>query len=185
MKILKMLFIHAGFIFIIFGISIICIDQVSATIRNYYDDLEKSKEIIKNVDEQYKIFKDGATNVKESIDVVSSSFNFYLDDFENENSKIMKNISNVEEEIEKLNITASALINNCNYDLNNSFMDNQCSSFKINYKNMISSYEEMIKQYNSVIDYYNEYAIKNDKETVDSYTNQLSDNVKEILDKNI
>ena len=64
-------------------------------------------------------------------------------------------------------------------------MDNQCNSFKINYKNMISSYEEMIKQYNSVIDYYNEYAIKNDKEIAENYTNKLSENVKKILDENI
>ena len=185
MKILKMLFIHAGFIFIIFGVSIICVDQVSATIRNYYDDLEKSKEIIKNVDEQYRIFKEEAASVKDSIESVSTSFSFYLDEFENENNKIIEKISKVEEEIEKINIIANTLTINCKYDLNNLSMDNQCNSFKINYKNMISSYEEMIKQYNSVIDYYNEYAIKNDKEIAENYTNKLSENVKKILDENI
>ncbi len=185
MKTLKMLFIHSGFVFIILGISIICIDKVSANIKNYYDDLEKSKEIQKSVNEQYQVFKEGASKVKSSIGVVSSSFNFYLEEFDTKNIEILEKVSNVEKEIEELNETAKLLTNNCKYNLNNNVMNNECSSFKINYKNMISSYDEMVEKYNSVIDYYNEYAKKNNKEIVNKYLNNLSDNVKEMISENM
>ena len=182
MKIMKGFFIHTGFVLILIGLSIICVDQVSANINNYYADLEKCKQIVKSVDINYTKFKDGANKVKDAIGDVSLSFDFYLDDFESANSVIKKKIIIVEQEIENLNMTADSLINSCKYNLNDSFMDSECNSFKINYGNMISSYNEMIEQYNKVIKYYNDYALENGKHSEQLYISNLGDEVKLIID---
>lgn len=182
MRIMKGLFIHTGFVLILIGLSIICVDQVSANINNYYADLEKSKEIVKSVDDNYSKFKEGAKKVKESISNVSLSFDFYLDEFETANADIKEKIIIVESEIENLNVTANSLIDSCKFNLNDIQMDNKCSSFKMNYGNMINSYDEMIEQYNKVIKFYNEYALSNGKQIKELYISNLSDEVISIIE---
>ncbi|MBR1386704.1 MAG: hypothetical protein IJ568_07735 [Bacilli bacterium] len=169
--------IHLGFIFIIAGISIICIENVSASIKNYYDDIGKSKKIVSEVNEDYKIFKESILNVKNSIVDVSKTLNIYLEEFTNKNTIINQKIIKIEEEILKINEPSKRLINNCKYNLNNKTMISKCQSFKTNYKNMADSYIEMIKEYNKVIKSYNVYAKKINNKELPLYESKIENNI--------
>ena len=174
---MKNIFLHLGFLFIMFGISIIFIDQVSASINEYYDDVNKSNEIIDEVGINYSLFREKTLIIKDKIVDVSKSFNIFLDDFLGKNVEILEKVNDVEKEINSLSDTTNDLINYCQYELNNNVMNTQCSSFKTNFTNMINSYEEMIKVYNDVIDTYNNYSIQNDLATVDNYVNGLNTSI--------
>lgn len=173
--------IHIGVLFIIAGFSLMCINVVSASMKNYYADIDKSKEIVKNVDKNYKLFKQNAANVKDSIIQVSKSFNIYLSDYMKKKESIVEKINLVEKNIQQLDNISLELVSDCKYNLNNAEMNQQCSSFKINYKNMISSYNEMIDEYNYVIDSYNGYAKNKKKKQAEKYENNLGENVVKIL----
>lgn len=170
---MKNIFIHLGFIFILIGCSIICIDKVSASINNYYNDVNKSNEIVESVNNNYTEFKEKSLNVKNGIVEVSKSYNLYLEEFPKVNQTISTKVKQVEETINSLSTTTDSLLESCQYDLNNSVMKNQCNSFKINFRNMMNSYDEMIIVYNNVINTYNEYSLRNGKEQIEEYKGNL------------
>ena len=172
---MRNIFIHLGFIFIFFGISLAFVDHASASIKNYYDDIEESKKIIKKVDYYYDEFKNDAIDVKNSIVDVSKLMNVYLDDFKKANVKINEKISLVKEKLDKINITSNELINNCRYDLNNKNMNNKCQNFKTNYLNMYSSYESMIEHYNKLVESYNNYAKKKGKGNIELLSGEIEE----------
>lgn len=170
---MKNIFVHLGFLLIILGVSLIFVDSVSASINNYYDDIEESKRIIKNVDTLYEQFKEDAIDVKNGIVDISKSFNVYFDDFDKANKSITEKIENVKEKINQVNVVATDLINNCRYQLNDINMNNQCKNFKINYTNMMSSYETMVDQYNKVITSYNNYATRKGKVSIAIFSKEI------------
>ncbi len=154
---MRKIFIHLGFLFIIAGMSIICIDKVNANINRYYFDVEKSKEIVEEVNNDYLTFRNSALTVKNKIEDVSKSLSVFLDSFEEENIKIIEKINDIEKDIKNINILKNRLEVNCNYDINNMNMSNNCESFNLNYQNMINSYDDMLVQYNKVLKIYSEY----------------------------
>ena len=154
---MRKIFIHLGFLFIIAGMSIICIDKVNANINRYYFDVEKSKAIVEEVNNDYLTFRNYALTVKNKIEDVSKSLSVFLDSFEEENIKIIEKINDIEKDIENINILKNRLEVNCNYDINNMNMSNNCESFNLNYQNMINSYDDMLVQYNKVLKIYSEY----------------------------
>lgn len=154
---MRKIFIHLGFLFIIAGMSIICIDKVNANINRYYFDVEKSKAIVEEVNNDYLTFRNSALTVKNKIEDVSKSLSVFLDSFEEENIKIIEKINDIEKDIENINILKNRLEVNCNYDINNMNMSNNCESFNLNYQNMINSYDDMLVQYNKVLKIYSEY----------------------------
>ncbi len=173
--------IHIGILFILLGISSFFIKVVNAAINDYYSDLDKSHEIVKNVEDNYSLFMDNANNVKNTIVDVSKSYNFYLVQFV-EKSKLLQNkFNSVEEYIEGINKYTRELIDNCKYDLNNSLMDSKCSSYKVNYVNMIESYKNMVDEYNKVVDSYNLYAKKHGMMASKTYEYNLSEETNTIL----
>lgn len=178
---MKKIFLHIGFLFIITGISILLIDNVSASINSYYNDLEESKKITDNINNNYNLFKEKSINVKDNIKDMSISFNFYLDEFDEKNIGIIKKINEIEDEIIEISNISIELGNDCKYELNNKNLDNKCNNYKINYKNMIDSYNEMISVYNEVIDSYNEYQKELNKFEVNNYKSRIEKNVNEVL----
>ena len=180
---MKNIFIHLGFIFILVGCSIIFIDKASASINNYYDDVNKSNEIIINVHNNYNDFKESSLVIKDNIIDVSKSFNFYLDDFQIKNVDILEKVKKVEKDINSLSTVVNNLIDYCVYDLNDEIMDNECSSFKINFKNMLDSYSKMVDVYNDVIKKYNDYSLLNGRELVDEYSENIDEEVEVAIAK--
>lgn len=180
---MKNIFMHLGFVLILAGLSIICVDKVSASINDYYSDVEKSNEIVETIDKNYKSFKEKSISVKNDIVEVSKSFNLYLEDFPKENEGIVLKVQKVESDINELSTITDTLLDYCNYDLNNIVMDNQCASFKTNFNNMMSSYEEMIKVYNGVIDSYNDFSNKNGRENIEVYKENLDSSIVEAVVK--
>ena len=176
---MKNLFLHLGFIFIISGLSIVCVDKVSESIKDYCNDVDKSNEIVEQIDSNYKVFKEKSLDVKNSIVDVSKSFVIFLEDFPSINSEIELKVQKVENEINELSSTTDLLLDYCNYDLNNQVMNNQCSSFKVNFISMIDSYEEMLKVYNSVIKEYNDFSKTNGRESIDEYSEKLNSSIVE------
>ena len=174
---MKNIFLHLGFILILAGCSIIFVDKVSASINSYYDDVNESNKIISMVHNNYSDFKINSLNIKNSIVDVSSTFNFYLDDFDVVNVEIVNKVKKVEDEINALYPTIDNLINYCVYDLNDEIMNNECDSFKINFTNMLESYNKMISVYNDVIKEYNEYSDSNGKEHVLEYNYNLDNSI--------
>ena len=71
------------------------VDSASASIKNYYEDIEESKKIINDVDTLYNDFKKSAVDVKNGIVDISKSFNIYFDDFEKVNKEIKAKIENI------------------------------------------------------------------------------------------
>ncbi len=154
---MRKIFLHLGFLFIIAGISIICIDKVNASINRYYYDVEKSRQITESVSEDYLTFKDTALNVKEKVENVSKSLSVFLDSFEEENIKIVGMINDIEKDINGLDELKNRIKENCGYNLNDVNMKNKCESFDLNYGNMITLYDDMLVQYNKVLKSYSEY----------------------------
>lgn len=180
---MKNIFLHLGFLLILSGFSVICVDKVSASIKDYCNDVDKSNEIVESIDSNYKIFKEKSLNVKNSITEVSKSFVLFLEDFPSINPSIELKVQKVENEMNELSSSTDLLIDYCNYDLNNPIMDNQCSSFKDNFNNMINSYEEMIKVYNGVIKEYNDFSSVNGMEHIDEYREKLNSSIVEASAK--
>lgn len=180
---MKNIFVHLGFVLILIGLSIIFVDKVSASMTNYYNDVNESNEIIELVHSNYNEFRVKSLKVKDSIVVVSKSFNIYLEEFIIVNNDISNKVKQVESEINNLSNNIDNLINYCVYDLNNEVMVNECDSFKINFNNMIKSYDEMINVYNSVITKYNDYSILNGRESIEQYSGNIDYSIKEAITK--
>lgn len=180
---MKNIFLHLGFILILAGLSIICVDKVSASIKDYYSDVEKSNEIVEIVNTNYNTFKDKSIEVKSGIVEVSKSFNLYLEDFPKKNEEIVLKVKKVEEDINELSTTTDTLLNYCEYNLNNNVMDKQCASFKTNFNNMMDSYEEMLKVYNDVINSYNDFSKENGKVSIEEYKENLDSSIVEASAK--
>ena len=178
---MKKVFIHLGLLFIIFGLSILLVDSISSSLNSYYNDLEESKKITDNINNNYNLFKEKSINVKDNIKDMSISFDFYLDEFDEKNVGIIKKINDIEDEIIEITNISIELGNDCKYELNNKNLDNKCNNYKINYKNMIDSYNEMISVYNEVIDSYNEYQKELNKFEVNNYKSRIEKNVNEVL----
>lgn len=174
---MKNIFIHLGFVLILIGTSIICVDKVSVGINDYYSDVNKSQYIIDSVYSNYDDFKNKSLIVKDEIVDVSKSFNIYLEEFPEKNEEILNKINKVESSINDLSVTTNNLIDYCSYNLNNSAMDNKCSSFKTNFVNMIESYDKMINVYNDVVKAYNDYSIENGKDLVEEHNNRLNSSI--------
>ena len=178
---MKRLFARIGFALLTLGSSLFCIEQVSANMTKFYNDIDKSKEIVRNVDIAFSDFIEQANKVKEGMIDYSQSFNFYLDDFLEESVKIQEKIHIVEQEIENINDNASIIIDGCKYEISNSNMESNCSNFKTNYLNMINSYDIMIEEYNKVVETYNEHAEVNNFDIASNYTSSLSERTNEII----
>lgn len=176
---MKNIFIHLGIIFILIGFSLIAVDEVSAQIKNYYDDIEASKEIKKNVNDYYDQFKNKALDVKKEIVDTSSSFNIYFEDFTKSYITISNKMDNVKSKITDLDDISQKLFNYCRYDLNDSVMNNKCKSFKTNYKNMYNSFQTMVDNYNKIVNSYNTYATKKKLNSISPYQKEIefSDNL--------
>ena len=160
----------------------ICVQQVSASINDYYYDIDKSKEVIKQVEQDYDTFKAELIDVKNEIVDISKMLNVYLDEFTNKNQIVLPKIKNVENKIIELIPISERLINNCKYNIQNSAIKNNCQNFKQNYNNMIASYEETVTKYNKVIDIYNTYAKKKNEESVDKYETDLKSKINYLLE---
>ena len=178
---MKKLFLHIGLLFIITGISILLIDNVSASINGYYSDIKESKKVLDNININYNLFKEKSLNVKDTIKDISVSFDFYLEEFNEKNIDIVKKINKVEDEIIEISNISIELDDNCKYELNNKNIDNKCSNYKINYKNMMTSYNEMINVYNEVIDSYNEYQKELGRVEVNNYKSRIGESVNKAL----
>lgn len=181
--IVKNIFIHLGIVFILIGFSLIFVDHASAQIKNYYDDLEESKEIKNNVNNLYGIFRDGAISVKNDIVDISILLNVYFDDFTEKSKTIVIKIEEVKEKISDLENIVIGLNNNCRYNLNDKVMNSKCKNFKSNYENMYSSYKTMILQYNKIVDAYNVYATKKNISIVEKLSDGIdsADKILEIV----
>lgn len=173
--------IHIGILFILLGLSFFFIKVANAAINDYYSDVDKSHEIVKSVEDNYSLFMDNANSVKNTIIDVSKSYNFYLVQFVEKSKLLQTKFNTVEQNIDNINKYTKELINNCKYDLNNSLMDSKCSSYKINYVNMIESYKEMIDEYNKVVDSYNLYAKKHGISVIKKYEYNLKEETNTIL----
>lgn len=178
---MKKVFFHGGLLLILLGLSIICVDTVSAAIKSYCDDLDKSSAIVREVNDDYDSFMESAKSVREDIIDVSKSFDFYLNQFSKQNVVLLEKIHNIESKIDNLNDLSKNMIDNCEYDINNPVVENKCSSFKKNYKNMVQSYYTMIDEYNIVLDTYNNYAEKNNAKKIDKYIYNLSFEINGIV----
>lgn len=174
---MKKIFIHIGLVLILSGFSLIFIEKVSASIDNYYNDIDKSNKIIDTVEKDYSEFKEKALSIKKSIVDVSKMFNIYLNEFKEKNVDILKNVNIVESRINEISDISLNIVNNCKYDLNSKKMEKNCESFKINYLNMIDSYNKMIEVYNKVIGEYNNYQIKKGLEPIDKYELKISSSI--------
>ena len=133
---MKKVMLHLGFLFIISGISILLIDNVSASINNYYDDIEKTKEIVASVNKEYSDFKQKSIDVKVDIVDVSKKLNIFYDKFDSENIEIKNVINKIENEIKEITTITENLKEYCDYKINNQLIKNKCESYKSNYKNM-------------------------------------------------
>ena len=149
---------YIGFLLILCGLSLICVDQVSAGIDNYYEDIGIGKDIINGVNDNYSEFKKIALEIKDEIVDVSKYLNSYLEDFAENSQEVETKVIDIEKKIVEIDLYANSLINMCSYEIIDENMANQCTSFKTNYNNMISSYNNMITQYDSVVSAYNNYA---------------------------
>ncbi len=178
---MKRLFARIGFALLTLGSSMFCIEQVSANMNKFYNDIDKSKEIVRNVDIAFSDFIEQANKVKDEMIDYSQSFNFYLDDFLEESVKLQEKIHIVEQEIDKMNDNASTIIDGCQYEINNNNMESNCSNFKTNYLNMINSYDIMIEEYNKVVDKYNVHAESIGFDIASNYTSSLSERTNEII----
>lgn len=178
---MKRLYIHLGFLFIIFGFSTLFVDNVSAGINNYYTDLEQSKKIVDNINTNYDSFIEKSINVKDNIKEVSLSFDFYLEEFEEKNIDLLKKINQLEDEILEISNIVINLNNDCKYNIDIKNIDSKCNNYKINYKNMIESFNKMIEVYNKVIDTYNEYQMDEFKEQTSNYKSKIDEKIEEIL----
>ena len=157
------------------------IENVSASIKKYHDDIDRSNEIVNSINNDYEEFVITATEIKSDIVEVSKSFDFYLNQFLDKNVELLKKVSNIENKINSLDSLSYRMIENCKYDLNNSSMDSKCSSFDKNYVNMVESFNTMISKYNSVVDTYNTYAKKSNVKIASLYEVKLSE-VNNILE---
>ena len=178
---MKRLFARVGFALLTLGSSLFCIEQVSANMTKFYNDIDKSKEIVRNVDIAFSDFIEQANKVKDGMVEYSQSFNFYLDDFLEESIKLKEKINAVEQEIDNMNDNASVIIDGCNYEINNVNMESNCTNFKTNYLNMINSYDIMIEEYNKVVETYNKHAEVNGFDIASNYTSSLSERTNEII----
>lgn len=151
------------------------IDKVSASIKDYQDDIDRSNEIVSSIDKDFSEFLIIAEDVKKDILDVSKSFDFYLNQFLDKNIELMKKVGNIEDKINSLNELSNRMIENCKYDLNNSSMDSKCSSFEKNYVNMIASFKTMVDKYNSVVDTYNAYAKRKNVKAASLFEPKLND----------
>ena len=154
---MRKFFIHLGFLFIIAGLSIICVEKVSANINEYYADINRSKEIFNAVESDYNEFVSNASLVKNNMVNVSNALDVYLEEFPEKESLIVEKIKVVDENINSLKEISLRIVENCKYELNNKAMENKCSNFILNYNRMIESYKVMVREYNKVIDSYNDY----------------------------
>lgn len=157
------------------------IENVSASIKKYHDDIDRSNEIVNAINKNYNEFANIATDIKSDIVDVSKSFDFYLNQFLDKNVGLLNKVKNVENKINSLDELSYRMIENCKYNLNNSSMDSKCSSFEKNYVNMIESFNTMIDKYNSVVDTYNIYAKKTNVKVASLYETKLND-VNNILE---
>lgn len=167
-----------GLVLIIVGFSLIFVDNVSAGINDYYADVNKSKEIMFTVFEDYVKFENGAIDIKNEIVDVSKALDIYLEDFPIKESLIVEKINIVENDINNINLTSLELINMCKYDLNNNSMNSKCNNFKKNYVRMIDSYKKMIIVYNDVLNSYNEFI---DKKVFEEYVGKVDYAVYELI----
>ena len=157
------------------------IDNVSASINDYYTDLEESKKIVDNININYNDFKEKSIEVKDGIKDISTSFDFYLEEFDTKNKDLLIKINNIENSIIEISDISIKLNSECKYDLNNKNLENKYNNYKINYKNMIDSYNEMIDVYNEVINSYNEYQKEEENNQVEKYESNISMKVDEVL----
>lgn len=175
--------IHIGLVLLICGFSLLFVDHVSANIKSYYTDVEKSKEIIKNVNMQYIDFKDVATSVKDDIFETATYLNGYLSDFTEYKDEVKEKIVGVESKIESLNDVSNKILNDCSVGIEDDNMNNICKTFKTNYKNMINSFKEMVNQYNDFVSAYNQYANSSNLENIDTYNSKIDIMVRDIVNK--
>ncbi len=173
--------VYLGVLLILCGVSLICVDHVSANINDYYADVQMSTSIIENVNSNYSIFKEGAYNVKMSISEVADSLDCYYEDFVDVYEGLDLSVSKVKDDIASLTEVSRELNKNCAYDINNENMILQCKNFNINYLNMVKSYEKMLEEYNAYITSYNDFASKRDLDTIEVKEMKLDQDVYSIV----
>jgi len=171
---IKKAFIGVGILLICIGFCIIGYKKFSFLYDSYMADIDKSKEIVTIVDNDYKEFNSIISGYKEDIVLVSNSLAVYYDEFPNKNESILNNINNVKIKLESVNSINERMFDNCKYDLNNLLMEQQCETFSVNYNSMIDAYIEMVSEYNNFVEKYNEYAINNGKIVVPLINDSLN-----------
>jgi GTP1/Obg family GTP-binding protein len=174
--------VYIGIILIICGVSLLCIDHVSANISSYYADVEKSTSIINSVNYNYSVFKEKAYSIKNDISDVADGLNSFYEDFINVQYDIDLKMSRIKDEIDSLSLMSKDLIDNCSYNINDDNTKTQCNNFYTNYLNMINSYEKMIEEYNYYVNSYNKYAYYGDLDTIELCDRKLDSSVFEIVE---
>ena len=172
---------YIGFLLILCGLSLLCIDHVSASIDNYYEDVEIGKDIINSVNSDYSDFKKIALEIKDDIVYVSKYLNSYLEDFADNSHEVEAKVAEIENKLVEIDLYVDNLISMCSYEIIDENMVNQCNSFKTNYKNMVNSYKFMIIQYDNVVDAYNTYAESKGRDTLNKHVSSIVNEVR--LDK--
>ena len=171
---IRKLFIIVGVLLICIGVGMIGYEKLSFLYDSYIADVDKSKEIVTIVDNDYKAFNSMVSDYKEDIVLVSKSLDVYYDEFSSKNENILKNINNVKLKLESISPINDRMSINCKYDLNNLVMEQQCDMFSINYNSMIDAYVEMVSEYNNFVEKYNEYAVNNGKGVVNLFNDSLN-----------
>lgn len=167
-------FIGLGIVLICTGFIIIGYKKFSFVFESYIADVDKSKEIVTIVNNDYNEFNSVVVGYKNDIVLVSNSLDVYYDEFLAKNEKIVNDINNVKFKLEGLSSINDRMSINCKYDLNNLLMEQQCETFSINYDSMVNAYIEMVNEYNNFVEKYNEYAINNGKNVVALYNDSLN-----------
>ena len=172
----KNFFIRLGILFVLLGFILISIQEVSAYIKNYNEDVLMSQKIASSIDFNYESFQDSIIGYKKSLEDTYELFDLYLDDFEVINKKILSQIELVNHWLEKTYSYSFVLYDSCQYDLSNKLLKSKCNNFYLNYVGMIDSYKKMINKYNDIVSLYNHYISDSGKSSIslyDSYNQDL------------
>ena len=173
---------YLGVLLILCGVSLLCVDHVSANINDYYADVQMSTSIIENINSNYSNFKEGAYNVKKSISEVADNLKCYYEDFAGVYEELALSVSKVKNDIDDLTRVSTEIIQDCSYDINDENMMLQCKNFNTNYLNMVRSYEKMINEYKEYIISYNEFASTRDLDNLEFTDSKLDQAVYLIVD---
>lgn len=172
-----------GFVLIFVGIFIICSKEINVMLDSFNIDVKKSKNIVTTVNNDYNSFNEVINLYKSDVIIFSNMLNFYYDEFTQKNVVILESINKLKKRLQDVVPIAKRMLDNCEYELNNNVMVQQCNNFSINFKSMVDVYSNTIQKYNSIVEKYNEYALSNGRSVSTLYENDKNDEFYVLYDK--